>query len=421
VVTSHEQLSRNRRNMVTAPPRGLLYNPFDPQTRADPYPMYRTLRESDPIHRSPLGFWVISRHADVVSVQRDSNLGFSPTSFTARAEQAGGEPGGPIATIASRWLLFADPDRHLRFRRIMGRFFTPQSISQLRPLVADVVTELLDAIDPEAPVDLIGQLARPLPIRVLGAWLGLPISDWARWRSWSESIGRVLGSVLNPEVMRSLGLSVLECDEYLHQQLAERRANPGADMLSEFIRLRYEGQPLGDDEIASYVTLLFGAAYETTVNLVGNGLLALIRNPDQQRLLRTQPELIANAVEEILRYDSPAQLHGRWTFDDCKVGDTTIPAGNRLIILMGSANRDPDRYPNPDQLDITRADPRPTSFSGGAHNCLGAPLARLEAQVSLPIVLDRFRQIGLIAQPLSWRADQIAIRALTALPVRVQR
>jgi cytochrome P450 len=407
--------------MTTAVRRGLLYNPFDPRMRADPYPTYRLLRESDPIHRSPLGFWAIARHHDVVALQRNPRLGFSPTSFATRAEQAGGDPAGPVARVASRWLLFTDPDRHLRFRRIMGRFFTPHGIGQLRVLVNQVAGELLDAIDPADPVDLIGQFARPLPTRVLGGWLGLPVSDRPRWRSWSESIGRVLESVLNPEVMRSLSQSVLECDEYLRKQLAQRRAHPGDDLLSGFVNLSYEGEPLDDDEIVSYVSLLFGAAYETTVNLIGNGLLALIRNPGQLALLREQPDLIGNAVEEFLRYDSPAQLHGRWTFEDCQVADSVIPPGSRLIILMGSANRDPDRYTDPDRLDITRADPRPTSFSGGPHNCLGAPLARLEAQIAIPMVLDRFPTIGPITAPLSWRAEHIAIRALTALPVRVVR
>lgn len=406
--------------MVTTAPRRLLYNPFDPEVRRDPYPAYRRLRETDPIHRSPLGFWVISRHEDVAGIQRDPTLGFSPTSFAARAEQAGGDPAGPVARVASRWLLFTDASRHLRFRRIMGRFFAPHRIENLRPVVTGLVTELLDAIDPAGPVDLIGQLARPLPTRVLGSWLGLPLADRPLWRDWSASIGRVLESVLNPEVMRALSDSVLECDSYLRRQLALRRDQPGDDLLSGFAGLRYEGEPLDDDEIVSYVSLLFGAAYETTVNLIGNGLLALIQHPDQLRLLREQPGLIANAVEEFLRYDSPAQLHGRWTFAECSVGGVTIPAGNRLIILMGSANRDPSRYPEPDRLDITREDPRPTSFSGGPHNCLGAPLARLEAQVTLPMVLARFGQIGPVTAPLSWRAEHIAIRALTALPVTVR-
>jgi cytochrome P450 len=413
------ETSQDRRAMVTSTPRGLLYNPFDPRLRADPYPFYRVLRETDPIHRSPLGFWVVSRHADVVATQRDAQLGFSPTSFAARAEQAGGDPAGPVAPVASRWLLFTDPARHRRFRRIMGRLFAPQNVAALRPLVARVTAELLDAIDPKEPVDLIGQLARPLPVRVLGAWLGLPDSDRPRWRAWSESIGRVLESVLNPEVIRSLSHSVLECDEYLREHLARQRSEPGDGMLSEFASMRYDGQPLDDDEIVSYVSLLFGAAYETTVNLIGNGLLALIRNPGQLRLLREQPDLIGNAVEEFLRYDSPAQLHGRWTFDQFQIGDTVISPGTRLIILMGSANRDPDRFTDPDRLDITRADPRSTSFSGGAHNCLGAPLARLEAQVAIPMVLDRFRGIGPVIAPLTWRAEHIALRALTSLPVRV--
>lgn len=398
----------------------LLYNPSDPVTRADPYPVYRTLRETDPIHRSPLGFWVISRHADVVTVQRDTALGYFPTSFVTRTTQAAGNPDDLVARLASRWLFSADPRLQLRFRRIMGRFLTPHSANELRPVVGRIVTELLDAIDSSDDVDFIAQFARPLPTRVLGAWLGLPDADRPRWHAWSEAIEQVLESELDPTVIRSLSESVLECDDYLQKQLAEKRANPDEGLLSAFASTTYEGVPLDDDEIVSYVSLLFGAAYETTVNLVGNGLLALIRDQEQLHLLRERPDLIANAVEEFLRYDSPAQLHGRWTLDEYRIADTVIRPGKRLIILMGSANRDPERYADPDRLDITRADPHGTSFSGGAHSCLGAHFARMEAEVAIQMVLDRFRTIGPITSPLAWRAEHIAIRALTALPVRVR-
>jgi cytochrome P450 len=208
-------------------------------------------------------------------------------------------------------------------------------------------------------------------------------------------------------------------DRYFQALVASRRHHPGEDMLSALIEAEFEGEPITDDELIGNVVLLFGAAYETTANLIGNGLIALLQNPGQLELLRAEPALMANAVEELLRYDSPAQLHGRWTQHDLKIDDTVIPADSRLIMLIGSANRDPAQFPDPDSLDLRRPNIHPASFGGGVHHCLGAGMARLEAKIAFSRLLERFPRIRLADEPLQWRSDYVAVRGLAALRVEL--
>lgn len=398
--------------------RELLYNPFDPALRVDPYPIYRRLRETDPVHRSPLGFWVLSRYADVVEVQRAPDLSFFSPRTMERLRVALEDPSNPAMKVG-RWLSFLDRSEHKRFRGLLGRFFTPTALEATRPLIVRSVEQLLDRFPDDRPVDLIGEFAQLLPINMLCEWLGLPREDHERCRGWAASIGRILTSVLNPEMIRRMSGAVLACDAYLRVQLAERRANPRDDLLSALLDAKHGGRPITEDELVGDVTLLLGATYETSVNLIGNGILALLSNPDQLALLREDPSLIANAVEELLRYDAPAQLHGRWAAEDLPVGGKVIPAGARLVILIGSANRDPERFPDPDRLDLRRSDAQSASFGNGVHYCLGAWVARMETQIAISMLLDRFPRIGPLTTPPQWRSDPPAIRGLKELPVRV--
>lgn len=398
--------------------KALLYNPFDPALRSDPYPIYRRLRETEPVHRSPLGFWVLSRYADVAAVQRDPSLGFFSTRLLNRVMNAGIDPASPEAK-ALRWVLFIDKERHRRFRGLMSRFFSPRSLESMGPRISAVVEQLLDRLPTDRPVDVIEEFARPLPITVLCEWMGIPRADRAGCYGWSAAIGRVLLSVLSPDMIRSMRDALDISDRYFQALVSERRRHPGDDMLSALIETEFEHEPITDDELIGNVVLLFGASYETTANLLGNGLLALLRNPDQLDLLRAEPALVGDAVEELLRYDSPAQLHGRWTLTELEVGDTVIPADSRLIILIGSANRDPAQFPDPDSLNVRRPDVRPTSFGGGVHHCLGAGMARLEAQVAFSLLLKRFPRIQLVGEPLQWRSDYVAVRGLKELRVEL--
>lgn len=398
--------------------RPLLYNPFDPRLRADPYPVYRRLRDEDPVHRSPLGFWALSRYADVVTLQRDTSLEFFGHQTIDRLKDAMRDPSGPAAKIG-RWLLFTDRQEHRRFRGLMGRFFTPRAVERVRPLVTAKVEELLDRLPTDRPVDLVAELAQPLPMTMFSEWLGIPPQDRAQVRQWAASIGRILVSVLNPEMIRKMADAVLACDTYLRGQVAERRRAPRDDLLSELLGATHGGEPISDDELVANVILLLGATYETTVNMLGNSILALLQNPDQRELLCADRSVLGNAVDELLRYDSPAQLHGRYAPHELEIGGKVIPAGSRIILLIGAANRDPERFADPDRLDLRRPDPRPLSFGTGVHACLGAWVARLESEVALSMLLDRFPRIGRISEPLYWRSEPAAIRALRALPVEL--
>ncbi len=398
--------------------RSLLYNPFDPALRADPYPVYRRLREEEPVYRSPLGFWALSRYTDVVELQRDTSLDFFSAEMLARIKEAMKDPSGPTAKI-SRWLLFTDRQEHRRFRGLMGRFFTPRAVESVRPLIAAKVEGLLDQLHTDEPVDLIAEFALPLPMAMFSEWLGIAPEDRPQVRQWASSIGRILVSVLNPEVVRRMADAVLACDAYLRVQLAERRRAPRDDLLSQLLGATYGGESISDDELIANIILLLGATYETTVNMLGNSILALLQNPDQRALLRSDRSLITNAVDELLRYDSPAQFHGRYTSHDVEIGGKVIPGGTRMMLLIGAANRDPERFADPDRLDIRRPEPRPLAFGTGAHACLGAWVARLESEVALSMLLDRFPSIGRIAGPLQWRPEPLAIRALRTLPVEL--
>jgi cytochrome P450 len=214
---------------------------------------------------------------------------------------------------------------------------------------------------------------------------------------------------------------MIACEASLHAVLAERRRRPGDDLLSRLMESEFEGEPVSDDEVVSYVSLMLGAAAETTANLIGNSLLALLQHPDQLQLLREDPALVPGAIEELLRFDSPAQLHGRWALEDVEVGGRTIPRGSKVILLIGAANRDPDQFPDPDALDVRRSNVRFASFGTGVHYCLGAGFARLEASVALPMVLERYPRLGPIVEGPRWREEHVALRSLATLVVETNR
>ena len=404
--------------MATATRKPLLYNPFDPALRVDPYPIYHRLRELDPVHRSPLGFWAFSRYDDVSRVQRDTSLGFFSQENVNRLAAAVRDASSPAAKIG-RWLLFTDRIEHQRFRGLMNPFFSPRALERVRAVIEAEVEELLAGLPARGTTDLMSTFAQLLPINMLCTWLGIPRNDRERCRSWAASIGRVLVSVLNPELIRSMADAILACDAYVREQVAQRHRAPQDDLLTALLEAEFDGRPIDDDELVANVILLLGATYETTVNMIGNSILALLRHPEQLELLRSDRSLLTGAVEELLRYDSPAQLHGRFNYDELEVGGRLIPPESRLILLIGAANRDPDRFEDPDVLDVTRYDAKPLSFGGGPHYCLGAGVARLESQICLSLLLDRFPRLRLVEEKIRWRSEPVALRALRALPVEL--
>jgi cytochrome P450 len=396
----------------------LLFDPRDPGMRADPYPYYHRLRSTDPIHRSPFGYWVLSRHEDVEALLRDPLACSDFPHDEAWARHRGG-PDSPIVRSTIRWMMMLDGDAHRRLRAFTGQVFNARAVQRLRPRIAAVIDGLLDEIG-EGHIDLVEDLALPLPIMVIGELLGIPRADRGQCRSWTDRIGRVVDPIVTPDMRVAMNQAVTEFSAYLAEQVRARRANPGQDLLSSLVTMDDSGDRLTDDEVIANVLLLFNAGHETTVNLIGNGMLALLQHPEQMSLLRENPDLIGQAVEEMSRYDSPVQIAARIMTGDAHFGETTIPAGSKVMVIYGAANRDPARYADPDRLDISRTGVRSLAFGGGPHFCIGAPLARLEVAMVFTALLERYRSIELATDELSWRAN-FNLRGLSKLPLTMLR
>jgi cytochrome P450 len=389
----------------------MLFDPRDPQVRADPYPIYRRLRETEPVHRSSFGYWILSRYADVDTVLRAP--GASSEFYRSRtwADRRGG-PESPLVQSVRSWLLMLDGAAHKRIRGVLAKVFTRAAVERLQPRIAEETDRLLAAVD-DGEIDLIESLALPLPVTVTCELLGLSPADRDQCRQWTEQISRVIDPSITIEDTADMNAAEVEFREYVAGQLAERRAAPRDDILSLLLRAE-----LTDHEIIANIIFLFVAGHETTVNLIGNGLLALLRHPDQLRMLRDNPGLIPGAVDEITRYDAPVQIVSRLLTADVPVGDVTLPKGDKVMLLFGAAGRDPARYPDPDRLDVTRTGVKTLAFSGGPHYCIGAALGKQEAAMVLTELLHRYPKIELATEHLTWRPN-VSFRGLTELPLRL--
>lgn len=396
----------------------LLFDPRDPGMRANPYPYYHRLREADPIHRSPFGYWVLSRYQEVDLLLRDPRACSDFPHDEAWSRHRGGGD-SPIVRSTTQWMMMLDGDAHRRLRGFTGQVFTARAVQHLRPRIAAVIDGLIGEID-EGPVDLVKDFALPLPIMVIGELLGIPRADRAQCRTWTDHIGRVVDPIISPAMQIAMNEATAQFSAYLAEQVQMRRSNPGQDLLSSLVMMDDGGDRLTDDEIIANVLLLFNAGHETTVNLIGNGMLALLQHPEQMSLLRENPDLVSQAVEEMSRYDSPVQIAARIMTGDVRLGEKTIPAGSKVMVIYGAANRDPARYADPDRLDIQRAGVRSLAFGGGPHFCIGAPLARLEVAMVFTALLERYRSIELATDELSWRAN-FNLRGLNELPLTMLR
>jgi len=412
-------------NPVTSPaavaPEALFFNPFDPAFREDPYAVYARLREQDPVHQSPLGIWVLSRYADCASILRDpraSSDARNSDQYKAFEQQAALDPDAQLFA-ETRPFLFMDPPDHTRLRRLVSKAFTPRVVERLRPRVEAIVGELLDGVAERGEMDVIANLAYPLPVTVISEMLGVPPEDHERFKQWSSELAHSLDPQMtpNPELMQRQQAAADAFRDYFRGLLAERRAEPRDDLLSALVQADEAGDTLTEEELLTTCILLLIAGHETTVNLIGNGLLALLRWPDEQRRLRDDPSLARSAVEELLRYDPPVQMTVRTALDDIAVGGHTIEKGVQAVVLLGSASRDPAEFAEPDRLDITRAENRHIAFGLGIHFCLGAPLARVEGEIALREVLSRFAGLELAAERPVYKPN-IVLRGLESLPVR---
>ena len=390
------------------------YNPLSTRLHSDPYPVYRKLRRRSPVHRSRLvGGWVLSAHADVDRVlrdykrfsndQRNSNR---PQRFEAYAEE-------------TRSLLRLDPPDHTRLRSLVGQAFTPRAVEQLRTRVERIVDELFDKIGDAGRFDAIEDLAYPLPITVIAEMVGVPAEDRDQFKTWSSDVARVLEPGTSEEEARRSLRSRAALSEYFNKIIAQRQVEPRDDLISALIAAEDEGDKLSRDETLATLVLLLVAGNETTKNLIGNGLLALLRQPDQLQRLRDNPEMIESAIEELLRFDSPVQLDGRTALEDVEIGGKQVRKGQQIVLLIGAANRDPEVFADPDRLDLGREAQSHISFGRGIHHCLGAPLARIEGQVAFRKLLERFSEIRLDGLPRF--RDHVVLRGLRSLPVKVVR
>jgi len=396
----------------------VLFDPRDPAVRADPYPIYRRLRETDPIHQSHFGYWVLSRYADVDAVLRAPGVSSEFYRNTTWANRRGGMD-SPLVQSVRNWMLMLDGPAHRRIRGVISKVFTRAALERLRPRIAAETDRLLDAVG-EGETELIDSLALPLPVTVTCELLGLPGSDRDRCRRWTEHISRVIDPSITFEDTADMNKAEVEFREYVADQLAERRSTPREDILSLLVHTEVDGVRLTDREIIANVLFLFVAGHETTVNLIGNGLLALLRHPDQLRILRDTPEMIADAIDEITRYDAPVQIVSRLLTDEVALAETTLPAGAKVMLLVGAASRDPARYADPERLDVTRTGVRTLAFSGGPHYCLGAALGKMETAMVLAELLRRYATIELAGDDLVWRPN-VSFRGLRRLPLRLMR
>ncbi len=391
-----------------------VFNPLMPEFHSNPYPFYRALREEDPVHQSPLGFWVCTRYDDAVMILRDPRFGREGMAKLMEARL-----GLTQDTSRARDMLFQDPPDHTRLRALVSRAFTPRVVEVMRPHIQEIVDGLLDRVDGARAMDVIEDLAYPLPVTVICEMLGVPAADQDIFKTWSTDIARSLDAAILPADSDAIPRgrdARLGLADYFRSLIATRRKDPKPDLLSALIAAEEEGNKLSEGELVSTCMLLLIAGHETTVNLIGNGLLALLQHPDQLRALRDDPGLIQTGVEELLRFDGPVQRTGRMTTAEVEIGDKRIPRDSVVVSVIGAANRDPKQFADPDRLDVSRKDNRHIAFGFGIHFCLGAPLARLEGQIALGTLLRRMPKLALVSDVPEWR-ESSTLRGLKSLPV----
>lgn len=401
----------------------------DPATRPDPYPLYALLRERAPVLDSSLGQLVVSRYEDATAALRDPRLG---RALVGPHRDLRGRPGAdPVGAagldadpelrrayfdMAGHNMLLTDPPDHTRLRRLVSRAFTPRRVEALRPAVEAMVDDLLDGLLGAGEVDLMSTFALPLPNAVIGELVGVPDADRAGMVDLVRASAAGIEPIIDDATARAALDATEELGTYFTELLAERRARAADDLLSGLASAAEADDRLTDEEITSTAILLFAAGFETTTNLIGNGTLALLRHPDAMAQLRGDPGLAASGVEELLRWDSPVQFNTRTALEPAVVAGVPVEPGRSVIVLQGAANRDPRRFPDPDVLDLARADNVPLSFGWGAHHCIGAPLARMEGELVLRALATRTSSITLEEDDPPWKPG-LTLHGLERLPV----
>jgi cytochrome P450 len=393
-----------------------LYHLLDPEVLANPYPLYQRLRSEDPVHWDPyLHAWVVTRYADVITVFQKFSADRTPT--PEQLTSLGLAALTPLAKVMVLQMLFLDPPAHGRVRGLASKAFTPRRVEALRLHIQDITSSLLDAVQDKGKMDIIADLAYPLPAIVTAEMLGVPTSDWRLLTAWSADFAQVLGNFQhNPDRAPQVIKSLEEMTAYFRAAIQEQRRHPRDGLIHAYLAAEIDGDRFSEDEVVANTIVTMVGGQETTTNLIGNGVLSLLRNPDQLEKLRADPSLVPSAVEELLRYESPSQHTARLAPDDVLLGGKQIRKRQAVIAVMGAANRDPERFPDPDRLDITRQDNRHVAFAWASHFCFGAPLARIEGQTAFATLLRRMPNLQLQPGPVCWR-ENLGLRGLTALTV----
>jgi pimeloyl-[acyl-carrier protein] synthase len=395
-----------------------LYHLLDPEVLADPYPLYRRLRSEAPVHWDPyLHAWVVTSYQDVVTVLTHFSADRTPS--PEFFEALGAPEVGPIATLMVKQMLFLDAPAHTRLRKLAGPAFMPLRVETLRAHIQDVATRLVDDVlaRGDGRMDLLADFAEPLPAIVTSEMLGVPVEDSTQLKNWSVAFAEMLGNFQhNPDRLPGVLRAVEGLTAYLQRAIDDRRRQPREGLIQALMTSEVDGDRLTDAEIIANCIVTMVGGQETTTNLIGNGVLTLLRRPDALARLRTDPRIMPAAIEELLRYESPSQHTARLAPDDVTLGGKRIRKRQAVIAVMAAANRDPERFPDPDRLDFDRPDNRHVAFGWGAHFCFGAPLARVEAHIAFETLLERFTTLELTGEPLQWR-ENLGLRGLKALPL----
>jgi cytochrome P450 len=392
--------------------------------RRNPYPLFAQLRDSQPLSRfslpNSLTAWLLTRYDDVEAILKDTThfvkdmYTAAPPGFMQRAFQGAGSES---LQLLSKHMLMSDPPDHTRLRKLVSKAFTPRVVEQMRPRVQQIADELLDAARDKGHMEFIGEFAFPLPITVISELLGIPVEDRPNFRRWTSALLNVSSNVFQSAM--DVPVEAQTFVDYLRHTIAARREHPTEDMIGRLVQAEEEGDRLSENELISMIFLLIEAGHETTVNLIGNGTLALLLHPDQWRLLQEHPEYIESAVEELLRVTSPVVMATpRWCREDMELHGQTIRKGDMVLVSLMAADTDPTHFPDPEKLDITREERQHLAFGKGVHACIGAPLARLEGQIAFSTLLRRMPNLRLAVDPsqLVWRGS-LLLRGLDTLPV----
>jgi cytochrome P450 len=396
-----------------------LYHLLDPEVLANPYHLFRRLRTEAPVHWDAfLHTWVVTRYVDVLQVLHTFSA--KRTHTPEKLKAIGLAEMSPIAELMVKQMLFMDPPEHTRLRSLASYAFSPARVAVLRLHIREIVNRLLDDVQARGQMDIIRDLAEPLPAIVTAEMLGVPLEDRHQLKTWSANFAEMLGNFQhNPEHAPRMLRTVEEMSTYFRETVRRQRDHPREGLVHSLMTAEVDGDRLSEEEVVATAIVTMVGGLETTTNLIGNGVLTLVRNPEEMKRLREDPSLIPSAVEEMLRYESPSQHTGRLAPEDVELGGRTIRKGQAVMAVMAAANRDPDRFPDPDRFDITRTDNRHLAFGYAAHFCFGAALARVEGQEAFDAIVRRLHNLDLQPVRLVWR-NNLGLRGLTALPVTFQ-